>query len=744
MTYADVIIDISLEKLDRSFQYAVPEALLPDVTPGTAVLVPFGRGQRMLEGFVLSLSDTPKIAPERIRPIASVVPGRVPVEGQLISLAAWMREHFGSTMNQALRTVMPSGKKGPVKKKRTVVLKAGRDEAAAALRTLTARKKHSVAKERLLRELLSEQAIPWDVITDKLSVPSAVIRDLEAKGLVTVTEERDYRDPLAALQDTGKRVTLNAQQMSCVRTVEEDMDNGKHGVYLLKGVTGSGKTEVYIELIRRTLADGKEAIVLIPEINLTYQTVMRFYSYFGKNVSILNSRMSEGERADQLDRAREGKVRIMIGPRSALFTPFRNLGLIIVDEEHESSYKSSKAPKYHARETAIERARLAGASVILGSATPSVESMAHALQGDYTLLLMNHRVMDRPLPACEIIDLRKELSEGNRSIFSRRLVELMADRLDRGEQTMLFLNRRGMNTSVSCRSCGKSIRCPHCDVPMSLHRDGRLYCHYCGHTEAMPDRCPHCGSPYIGGFGIGTEKVEAGVQRLFPGARVLRMDADTAAGKDGAQRILGKFANLEADILVGTQMIVKGHDFPAVTLMGVLCADMSLGVDSFRSAERTFELITQAAGRAGRGSRPGNVIIQTYQPEHYSIRAAAAQDYDLFYRQEIAYRKMLQYPPAGHILEILMTSESRDRVSAFADRLGTFLRRAFPGRDSGITVLGPGDDRIRKLKDLWRKTIYLKSESYDTLIAAMNGTGEFFRTAEGTSDVNLWFDFDPM
>lgn len=748
MNYADVIVDITLEKLDRTFQYRIPAGLTSSVRIGSEVLVPFGRGGRRLSGFVVALSDEAKVPEASMKDILSVEEtGKEgdKTTGQLIELAGWIAEHFGSTMNQALKTVFPTGNRGKIREKKLVRLAVDEVSGRKALDELLQGRRHSLARERLLSELLDQKEIPWDVITGKLHIGSPVIRDLEARGLARVDSVRTYRDPIGDLKKEEKRVELSEEQKDCLSIVRKDREAGIRKPYLLYGVTGSGKTEVYMELIQDCLDRGEEAIVLIPEIALTYQTVMRFYQRFGELVSILNSRMSPGERMDQLDRARNGSCRIMVGPRSALFTPFSHLGLIIVDEEHESSYKSEQAPRYHARDVAVKRGELAGATVILGSATPSVETFEAAEEGKIGLLTMKKRVEERPLPSCEIEDLRQEMREGNRSILSRRLQELMTDRLDKGEQIMLFLNRRGMMGFVSCRSCGKSIKCPHCDVSLSLHRDGRLHCHYCGYSVPMPKTCPTCGSPYIGGFRAGTEKVEEAVRARFPKARVLRMDADTTRAKGSYREILEKFANREADILVGTQMIVKGHDFPYVTLVGILAADMSLNASDFRGSERTFQLITQAAGRAGRGQIPGQVVIQTYQPDHYSIQCAAAQDYPAFYEQEIEYRRLLDYPPAGHLLMILLTSENADHVRKESESLASALREELKkDPDSRVRVLGPEDAAIARVRDVWRKTIYLKDASYDRLVLAKDLAAVYIREKLKYSDVYVWFDFDPL
>ena len=470
-----------------------------------------------------------------------------------------------------------------------------------------------------------------------------------------------------------------------------------------------------MELIQKVIEDGKQVIVLIPEIALTYQTVLRFYARFGNRVSMINSRLSAGERYDQFERARNGDIDIIIGPRSALFTPFSHLGLILIDEEHEGAYKSEVSPRYHAREVAVKRASLQGASLVLGSATPSLEAYTKALQGEYKLFRLTERAKKNSrLATVSVVDLRQELKEGNKSIFSRSLKALIQDRLERREQVMLFINRRGYANFVSCRSCGEAIRCPHCDVTLTLHNNSRLVCHYCGYSIPMPERCPSCGSPYIANFGVGTQKIEQMTKKMFPAARILRMDLDTTSKKGGHEEILTAFSEGDADILIGTQMIVKGHDFPNVTLVGVMAADLSLNTPDYRSSERTFQLLTQAAGRAGRDFRNGDVIIQTYCPDHYSIVAAANQDYEAFYHQEMAYRRLMKYPPASGLLTVQFSSRQENCLSEASAAAAGFI--APIAEREGVQVIGPVEASVYKINDIYRKILYLKQENYDILI----------------------------
>lgn len=737
--YANVIVDISLEKLDKTFQYLVPAELQDRLRVGMQVEIPFGK--RTLRGYVVELVDRPEYDVGKLRPLAGIVESGVPIESQLIELAGWMKRQYGSTMNQALKTVLPIRRVVRRAEQRSVELLLDERSARAKLALLESGR--STAKARLLRELIAEKTLDYALVTGKLAVSAAAVRAMEQQGIVRVVHARAYRNPVGHLNRKGYHLTLNAQQQGVVDLISADREKGMAQTYLLKGVTGSGKTEVYMELIAREIANGRQAILLIPEIALTYQTVMRFYNRFGERVSILNSRMSQGERFDQFERAKSGDIDIMIGPRSALFTPFERLGLIIVDEEHETSYKSENAPRYHARDVAIRRAMMNGASVILGSATPSVDSYYQAKNGSYRLLSLDARVDERPLPECEIVDMRQELSQGNRSILSGRLQELMEERLSKGQQTMLFLNRRGVSGFISCRSCGYVVKCPHCDVSLSLHGGGRMVCHYCGYEEREPKECPSCGSKYMGAFRAGTEKIEQMVQARFPQARILRMDYDTTRKKDSYEKILQAFASREADILIGTQMIVKGHDFPGVTLVGVLAADMSLHVADFHSAERTFQLLTQAVGRAGRGQLPGNALIQTYDPDHFAILAARAQDYDAFYEQEIAYRTLLSYPPVCHMLLVHCTGADPSALERASNALAEYLRKHIAEECREVLLVGPADATVARVNDIYRRVLYMKAKDYELLVRLKDGIELLAKSTDVLSSVNIQFDFDP-
>lgn len=735
--YADVIIDLSVKNVDRVFQYRIPQRLSGKVHTGCRVEIPFGRGNTAKCGYVVSVTGTASLEPEKIKEIREVVPGAVSVQEQMIVLAWWLKERYGCTMNQALKTVMPVKNQVAPKEEKTIVSLKTQGELEALL--CEAQRKNHRARIRLYRALLENGELPYRLTSMKLGITMAMLKPLEEKGILQVRSEKKSRDPIRDYGRESGSVTLNPEQLAAAREVIRDYDAGIRNTYLLYGITGSGKTEVYMELISHVLKEGKQVIVLIPEISLTYQTVMRFYKRFGNRVSILNSRMSAGERYDQLERAMRREVDIMIGPRSALFTPFPDLGLIIIDEEHEGAYKSETAPRYHAREVAAMRAKMNGASLVLGSATPSLESYYLAEKGEYRLLTLHDRAKKNSrLANVHVVDLREELAEGNRSVFSRKLQEMIGERLSRNEQIMLFMNRRGYANFVSCRSCGKAVRCPHCDVSLTYHRDGKLKCHYCGYEMRLPKTCPECGSPFIAPFGAGTQKLEELTAKAFPGARILRMDADTTAKKGAHEEILQLFAEGEADILIGTQMIVKGHDFPRVTLVGIMAADLSLYAPDFRSGERTFELLTQASGRAGRGELPGDVVIQTYAPDHFAITAAAEQDYGLFYRQELLYRKMMGYPPVTGILSIMLSSGNEDKLSTAAALFDREIRRQYAL--DGVQIIGPVEASPYKLNDIYRKILYIKNESYDILLRIRKSAQKLESEQETYKNISFQYD----
>ena len=669
--YADVIVDISQEKIDRPFTYLVPEELRQEIRPGMPVLIPFGRANSLRRAYVIGLQEQPPEAAYQIKTIAGPAPRQVSAEDEFIELAAWMRERYGCTMNAALTTVLPVRKKIREKK-----------------------------GEKYRRVTADSSSYVWH--------------------------------------------SPNPEQAAAIETFTRSFDEAPGSISLLYGVTGSGKTDTYMHMIRHVLDRGRKVILLIPEISLTYQSIDRLTAAFGSKVAVIHSRLSAGERYDQFRRCRDGDADILVGPRSAIFAPFSDIGLIVVDEEQDSAYHSEGTPRYDARDVAIRRAEVHHADVLLVSATPSPETYRKALEGSYRLLSLRGRaVPDARMPSIDVVDMRAELQDGNRSIFSRLLDSCIRERLQRGEQIILFMNRRGYSSFVSCRSCGEAVRCPHCDVSLTVHRGKRMLCHYCGYSIPVPEVCPSCGSPYIAEFGTGTQKLETLTRKMYPEARVARLDTDVTAAKNASEAILQDMADHRIDILIGTQMVVKGHDFPDVTLVGIMAADTSLYVSDYNSGERTFELITQAAGRAGRAEKPGRVIVQTYKPDHYAVSTAAAQDYEAYYRHEMAFRSLLRYPPAVFILTIRLACREEEPLQKAAEELAAYAA-AVP--DTGTSpvpdpeVIGPADAPVYKINDFYRKIIYIKSSRYDILRDIREGAEPLFQKFRGEDDISIIYD----
>lgn len=740
--FADIVIDISHEAIDRVFQYRVPIEIEEKIDIGMQVIIPFGQGNNERKGYVVGLSNCPNYDVNKIKYIISIDEHAVAIESQLIKLAAWIRQQYGSTMINALRTVILVKQKVNQKKKKYISLSEDEKKVSEYLLECT-KDKRKTSRVRLIKELQDQKELEYTLITEKLGVSSSVINTLEKDKIINVSSFDIYRNPVKQARIINNNICLNGEQKVAVDTIVADLDSNIQKTYLLHGITGSGKTQVYLDVIEHVINMNKQAILLIPEIALTYQTVKRFQNRFGDRVTIINSKLSKGERYDQFLRAKKGEVDVVIGPRSALFTPFLNLGIIIIDEEHEATYKSENPPKYHAREVAIMRAKMAGASVVLGSATPSIETYANAITGKFKLLELTARAKNSQLSNVSVVDMREELKSGNYSMFSVKLKELVKDRLSKGQQIMLFINRRGYASFVSCRKCGHVIKCPHCDVSLTYHSDGMLKCHYCGYEKRFTRICPECGSKYIGTFGTGTQKVEEAIIKEFPSARILRMDLDTTKGKNGHEDILSAFANNEADILIGTQMIVKGHDFENVTLVGIIAADLSLHSSDFRASERTFNLLTQASGRAGRGNLPGEVVIQTYDPSHYSIISASRQDYIGFFEQEIEYRRLLKYPPIYQMLVIFISSKYEKTAIISSKNICNFIRNEF-SKTEDVSIIGPSEGNFSKLNDIYRQVIYIKHMDNMVLINIKDTVEKCIDNNEDFRNCAIQFDFNPM
>lgn len=603
------------------------------------------------------------------------------------------------------------------KKEKRYVSLTENEELLIAAKEKAEKDKRLAGQLRVLSAICPGESISVEELKEKAAVTDSPIHTLLQKGVLVEQRRQEKRDVFQLEDYTPTQPFYpTSEQAQALTLLREEEQKAQKRPVLLHGVTGSGKTEIYMQLIEHVIMAGKQAIVLVPEISLTPQIMERFISRFGKRVSVTHSRLSLGERLDQWRKARDGEISIIIGPRSALFMPFSNLGVIVMDECHESSYISDVTPKYHTREVARKLSELTGALLVMGSATPDIDSYHRAVTGEFLLLQLKERTKGSTLPEVFVTDMRKELEDGNRSAFGLPLQQAIRENLEKGQQTMLFLNRRGYSTFVSCRKCGEALTCPSCNVSYTYHAsDKALVCHYCGKEVPVPKTCPSCGSHYIRYFGTGTQKIEEETRRLFPEASILRMDADTTTGKNGHARILELFGKGKADILIGTQMIAKGHDFPNVTLVGILAADLSLNLGTYQAAETCFQLITQAAGRAGRGELAGRVFIQTYQPENHAIRMAAAQDYEGFYQEEILLRQAMEYPPFSHIFSVLITGEMEQEVILAAQRLGAYMNHY--AERAGCTVVGPAPAPLPKFRGEFRWQIFAKGTDADRLKA---------------------------
>lgn len=659
-----VIVDIVNPQVAHTFTYRVPQGM--SLTIGQRVEVPFG--PRRKEGVVIGFADTCDVPENKLRDVIAPLEDYAAILPALLTLAQHMADNAHCPLAETLRLMLPAEMRGNRVQARMQQM-AQLTIPPASLAQASENQGRS-QKRRTLLTLLNDGK-PHPVAELRLLVrdPQPALEHLAGQGLVRLFQQEVLRRPGGNIPDEPTPdPVLTPEQKEVLGEVLPRLWQGQ-GRFLLHGVTGSGKTEVFIRLVRETLATGRSAMILVPEIALTPQMVNWFRARFGPVAAVLHSRLSAGERFDEWRRIRRGEARVVIGARSAVFAPLEKPGLIVVDEEHESTYQSDRHPRYDAREVAQWRCEQEGATLLLASATPSILSFAKARRGDYTLLEMPRRVNNRPLPEVEIVDMRQELEWGNRSMFSASLQRKLIACVHGGQQAMLLMNRRGYNAFVSCRSCGHVMKCPNCDVSMTYHvqgNDGQLHCHYCGHTMPVPETCPECGSRYIRYFGVGTQKVEEELRKLLPGTAIGRMDIDTTSGKDGHQKILDEFRAGKTRVLVGTQMIAKGLDFPQVTLVGVVAADMTLNLPDYRSRERTFQLLTQVAGRAGRGVLPGEVVIQTYKPEDPVIQFAARQDYRAFFEEEFALRRKRLYPPFTIMARALVESPSEEKAHARA------------------------------------------------------------------------------
>ncbi len=806
IAFAEVVVASYSKEVDRQFHYKIPNDLAEKLSLGVRVLVPFGAGNKTIEGFVTGFCNETNVPLNRLKSIVKIIDEQPVFNEELLELAKFMKEKYYTTLYQCIKCIVPSGSgykadslillaadnarltksqqalvsllfenDGKMLKSEienelgksalstiNTLLQKGIVQSvdAGSVKDLSLKIKcvyfedegldiyeDEATKEGLTKQqqfvveaLMQNEGISLTDLKNYLHISDSPIKTLCKKGIIKIEQKQVLRNTvyIKGNSETKKHALTSDQQM----VISHVLRKKDRKPVLIHGVTGSGKTEIYLNLIESVLQKGKQAIVLVPEISLTPQTVNLFLQRFGEQVSVTHSRQTLGERYDQWKKARDGLVSIMIGPRSAVFTPFKQLGIIIIDEEHENTYKSETTPKYYAKEIAIKRSELTGALVVLGSATPSVESYYEATQGTLDLLKITERVNKR-LPDIEVSDMRYELANGNKSIFSEELLNSLTETIGKGHQAILFLNRRGYSTFVSCRRCGQVMTCDSCNVNYTYHKyNDVLICHYCGKRLKNPENCPTCGSRFIKHFGIGTQRIEQEVKSFFPEASVLRMDSDTTTGKNSHDKILQQFREGKASILIGTQMIAKGLDFPNVTLVGIVAADLSLNNGDYRSAENTFQLLTQVSGRAGRGEKHGKVVIQTYNPEHYSISYVKEADYESFFTHEIALRRQMQYPPFTKVFCVLFSGASEKKVIVLTFKLLEIMK--FYNRKGLFEMVGPAPASVSKIRNSYRYKLIVKAEDEEKLKSFVFYCIDKLKEKEDFSGVVLNLTLNPI
>ncbi|OJT63562.1 primosomal protein N' [Bacillus altitudinis] len=796
---AEVIVDVTTKAIDRPFDYRVPDRFKGLVKAGMRVVVPFG--PRKIQGFVTKIKEETDVQSGNIKDIVDLFDLSPVLTDELLELSHWLTEKTLSYHITALQSMLPAAMKAKYEKEIQVLSaeelpqslkelfgqqesilyadippeqlkpiqkhvqkghlevryhvsqKSGKKKVRTLQVAVTKEKleekqkqlkKNAVKQKALLTFLLqtNETTFLAKGLQQQTGASSQTIKALIQEGLLTESYEEIYRDPYRDREFTPSTpLDLTTEQAEAAKPIHQAVSDEKHETFLLHGVTGSGKTEIYLQTIDHVLQKGKEAIVLVPEISLTPQMVQRFKERFGSNVAVLHSGLSTGEKYDEWRKIHRKEVKLVVGARSAVFAPFENLGMIIIDEEHESSYKQEEMPRYHAKDVAIERAGRHQCPVVLGSATPSLESYARAKKGVYTLLTLKRRVNQQQLPHVSLIDMREELRTGNRSMFSEELMLRLKEVLERKEQAVLFLNKRGYSSFVMCRDCGYVEQCPHCEISLTYHRfQKRLKCHYCGHEAPVPAECPECHSEHIRYFGTGTQRVEEELTKVLPEARVIRMDVDTTSRKGAHEKLLTSFGNKEADILLGTQMIAKGLDFPDVTLVGVLSADTSLHIPDFRSSEKTFQLLTQVSGRAGRHEKAGSVIIQSYTPSHYSIELTKQHDYEAFYEQEMLHRRHQSYPPFYFLAMVTVSHEEVTKAAHVTDKIVQFLKMNCA---PNTRILGPAASPIAKIKDRYRYQCVIKYKRENELASLLRKIQDHYQKEMEQKQLMISIDMNP-
>ncbi|MBD1224481.1 primosomal protein N' [Virgibacillus halodenitrificans] len=798
MNIAKVIVDVPSKAINQTFDYLIPEKYMEILQIGMRVTVPFG--PRKVMGFVVGKTNDSEL--DKLKEINGVLDITPVLTEELLKLGKWVAKDSVSFYITALQAMLPQVLKAQYKKEliRTTgerlpepleFLFAGRDaipyeefeystisyyqlqktiqEGGVSVNYLVKSKitkkqvsmikpakdithleeilvdmsKNAKKQRQLLMHFIENpEPIERQGLLKKIGTTASTLKPLLDKSLLEAYTVEVYRNPYNENDfKPTTALTLTKEQQKAITPINKSIEEELHEVFLLHGVTGSGKTEIYLQAIEKVINKGEEAIVLVPEIALTPQMVRRFKGRFGTNVAVIHSALSKGEKYDEWRKIQRKEVQVVVGARSAIFAPFENIGIIIIDEEHETTYKQEDQPKYHARDVAIRRAETHKCPVVLGSATPTLESFARAKKEVYKLLTLSKRTNEQGMPQVEIVDMRKELHAGNRTMFSRQLKEKMEDRLQKGEQIVLLLNRRGYSTFVMCRDCGHVKECPHCDIALTYHKNtNHLKCHYCSYEEPMPIVCPECESDLIRYFGTGTQRVEEALTQLLPEASIIRMDVDTTRRKGAHEKLLGQFARQEANILLGTQMIAKGLDFENVTLVGVLTADSMLHLPDFRSSEKTFQLLTQVSGRAGRHSLEGEVIVQTYTPDHYSIELASQYDFQTFYENEMRMRKTFQYPPYYYLALVTVSHQNKVKTAQTTQNIVQLLQKVV---NDNTVILGPTPSPIPRMKDRYRYQCMIKYKNEPKLRFYLNKILEQFYDEMRKEDLFISIDMQP-
>jgi len=794
---AEIIVDVPVMQTNIPYSYIIPNRFENEIVSGMRVIVPFGKGDRQVQGFVITIKNEKEFS-GKLKEISDVMDLKPVLNEELIELGEAMANQTYSFRINCYQTMLPAVYRAKYQKIIKVIddlpdevqfdVFKGKNyidwEKAVELgitnQMLKLRSENKVEVEYLVKDkakkklkkyiipiLTSEEynaelekvqknatkqikflhilkenyntELSWETLRNEYGISSAVLNRALEENWCEEKEVEVYRDPFEETDfEQTTALSLTLEQENAYNQINDSIINEEHKVFLLKGITGSGKTEVYLQTIAQVLAKGQGALMLVPEISLTPQMVDRFKSRFGEDVAVLHSGLSNNEKYDEWRKIERGEAHVVVGARSSVFAPIENLGIIIIDEEHETSYKQEETPRYHARDVAIWRAKYHDCPVVLGSATPSLESRARALKNVYTLLELKERANKKSLPEVNVVDMRDEMTKGNRSNFSIELQQNIRDRIQKGEQSVLLLNRRGFSSFVMCRDCGFVLECPNCDISQTLHMDTKtMKCHYCGHEEAIPKTCPNCESPSIRYYGTGTQKVEKELNELIPETNIIRMDVDTTRRKGAHEKLLSKFENKEANILLGTQMIAKGLDFPNVTLVGVLNADTSLSLPDFRSAERTFQLLTQVSGRAGRGEVDGDVIVQSFNPNHYAIQYAKQHDYDSFFKKEMNLRHISDYSPYYFLIRIMVSHESE--ITA-AKKMGEIVDFVKPALSKNAIILGPTPRSIARTHNRYHFQTIIKYKDEQSLNERLH---ELLSSTQRDQTKGLFISIDP-